>query len=79
MGPLVEVHDNALGLDLHHAPGLDEPTVQLFGVALVETRQWSGQPALTAVGDDGQGNVHVHVEAHLARPAVEVEEVDTDA
>ena len=43
----------------------------------VEPMQLSGQPPLAAVGQDSQGDIHVHIEAHLTGQAIEVKELDT--
>src|SRR5262249_31012354 len=58
--------------------GLHEPTVELFRLGLREAVQPRGQPAVAAVGQDGQRHVQIHVEADLTGQAVQVKEVDAD-
>src|SRR6266849_2126069 len=72
------MHHDALRLDFHNASGLHKAPVQLFGLGLVKAVQPGSQPAVATVGDDGQRDVEIDIEAYLARQAVEVEEVDAD-
>jgi len=75
---LVEADHYPIGLNFHLTARLDEPAVQLLRLDFLQTTQPRGQPTVTAVRQHGQGYVQVHVQADLARQAVQVEEVDAD-
>jgi len=61
------------------AGSFDELAVEVFGLGLGETFELARQPTVAAMGDDGEDDVEVDVETHLARQAIQVEEVDADA
>src|SRR4051812_10489550 len=78
MAATVEDDDEAVVFDRQGAGGLDEPPEELFQVGFLEAFQSRRQPAVTSVGDHGQGGVEVDIEPHLAGEATELEEVHAD-
>jgi len=76
---LVEMHHDAVRLDFDSARRLHEAPVHLLRRSFLIAPQPAGQPALAAVGDDGQRRVQVDVQPHLAGEAIEVEEIDADS
>src|SRR5712691_5700463 len=77
--PLVEAYDEAVSVHFEQATGFHKLAIELFGLRFVEPMQLSGQPPIAAVGQDSQGDIHVHMEAHLTGQAIEVKEIDTNA
>src|SRR5262245_4722943 len=61
------------------AGSFDELSVEVFGLGLGEAFELVGQPPVAAMGNDGEDDIKVDVETHLARQAIQVEEVDADA
>jgi hypothetical protein len=61
------------------AGSFDELSVEVFGLGLGEAFELAGEPTVAAMGNDGEDDVEVDVETHLARQAIQVEEVDADA
>jgi hypothetical protein len=56
-----------------------ELAIEVFGLRLGEAFEFAGQPSIAAMGDDGEDNIEVDVETHLAGEAIDMEEVDADA
>src|SRR4051812_20555837 len=54
VAPAVEADGEAVGLDRHDPGGLDEPTIELLRIGLLESAEPRRQPAVAAVGDHGQ-------------------------
>ena len=77
--PLVEAYDKAVSVHFEQATGFHKLAIELFGLRFVEPMQPSGQPPIAAVGQDSQGDIHVHIQAHLTGQAIEVKEIDTNA
>ena len=65
--------------DLNQAAGFDELAVEVLRLGLGKAMQLLCQPAVTAISDNGQGYVEVHIEPDFARQAIEMKEVDADA
>ena len=79
MRPLVEAYHDAVGAYLKLATSFYKLAIELFGFRFVEPMQPSGQPPIAAVGQDSQGDIHVHIQAYLTGQAIEVKEIDTNA
>ena len=84
-GRLAQDRVVAAPVQLHHDPPVPAPPptravstnrrYRCFGARLLAPLQPAAQPAVAAVGQHRQRRVQVHVQPHLARQAVQVEEV----
>ena len=59
--PLVEAYDEAVSVHCEQATGFHKLAIELFGLRFVEPMQLSGHPPRAAVGQDRQGDIHVHL------------------
>ena len=76
--PLVEAHNDVVGVHFKQATGFHKLAVELFGFRFVEPMQPGGQPPIASISQDGHSDIHVYIEAHFAGQAIEVKEIDTD-
>ena len=77
--PFVKAYHNAVGVYFELATSFHKLAVELFGLRFVEPMQLGGQPPIATIRQDGQRDIHVHIEPHLTGQAIEVKEIDTDA
>ena len=76
--PAVERDEKFIAPDGEGAAGFDELAIELFGLHRGAAVEALGEPTVAAIGQDGQADVGVDVEADFAGQAVEVEGVDVD-
>src|SRR5229473_1029552 len=67
VGAAVEVNDQTSRFDLDATAGFDELAVEVLRLGLGKAMQLLCQPAVTAISDNGQGYVEVHIEPDFAR------------
>ena len=79
MSPFFEVYHNTVGLDFDPSACFHKLAIELLGLCCVEAMQLGSQPPVAPIGQDRQGDVHIHVQAHLAGETVEMKDIDTDA
>lgn len=79
MAAAVEVDGDLFRGHFDVAGSFDELSVEIFGLGLGEAFELAGQPPVAAMGNDGEDDIEVDIETHLAGQAIQVEEVDADA
>ena len=79
MRPFFAVYHKTVGLDFDPSACFHKLAIELLGLCCVEAMQLGGQPPVAPIGKDRQGDVHIHIQAHLAGETVEMKEIDTDA
>jgi hypothetical protein len=78
MAAFVKAHHNPLLLNLDYASGFHEFAIQLFRRSGFKTMELLGQPAVAAVGQNGQRSIQIDIEPHFTGQTIEVKEVDAD-
>ena len=78
MAAFVKAHHNPFLLNLDYASGFHEFAIQLFRRSGFKTMELLGQPAVAAVGQNGQRSIQIDIEPHFTGQTIEVKEVDAD-
>lgn len=75
MAALIDTNHDPPLRDFHPAGGLHETAVPLCGRRLLQAPLWLAQPPGAAVGRHGQRGIQIHLQPHLTRQTIQVEEV----